>query len=61
MFIDRHCLPLLWLQIEEHSKELAALMVTYPSTSGVFEDTITEVCDMVHKYNGQVSLPWSPA
>ena len=29
-------------------------MITYPSTSGVFEDNIKEVCDMVHHYGGQV-------
>ena len=29
-------------------------MVTYPSTSGVFDDSISEVCDMVHYYGGQV-------
>ena len=29
-------------------------MVTYPSTSGVFDDSITEICDMVHHYGGQV-------
>ena len=33
---------------------MAAIMVTYPSTSGVFDDSITEICDMVHHYGGQV-------
>ena len=37
-----------------HGKELAALMVTYPSTHGVFEETIREVCDIVHGAGGQV-------
>jgi len=38
----------------EHTEELAALMVTYPSTHGVFEEAIREVTDIVHTYGGQV-------
>ncbi|NJN65042.1 MAG: aminomethyl-transferring glycine dehydrogenase, partial [Acidobacteria bacterium] len=41
---------------EKHRDELAALMVTYPSTHGVFESTITEVCQIVHDNGGQVYL-----
>ncbi len=41
-------------KIEQHRDELAAIMVTYPSTHGVFEDTITELCDLVHEAGGQV-------
>jgi glycine dehydrogenase len=41
---------------EEHGKDLAALMVTYPSTHGVFEEAITEICDIVHCYGGQVYM-----
>ena len=41
---------------EQHSDELAAIMVTYPSTYGVFEDTITSVCRIVHEHGGQVYL-----
>ncbi|MGB5951648.1 MAG: aminomethyl-transferring glycine dehydrogenase [Ornithinimicrobium sp.] len=41
-------------KIESHGAELAAVMVTYPSTYGVFEATITDVCDRVHKAGGQV-------
>ena len=41
---------------EEHSPKLAALMVTYPSTHGVFEEAITEVCRLVHQHGGQVYL-----
>jgi glycine dehydrogenase len=41
---------------EEHACDLAALMVTYPSTHGVFEPTIREICDIVHKYGGQVYM-----
>jgi glycine dehydrogenase len=37
-----------------HSDALGALMVTYPSTHGVFETAITEICDLVHEYGGQV-------
>jgi glycine dehydrogenase len=40
----------------EHEKELAALMVTYPSTHGVFEETITEICQIVHQHGGQVYM-----
>jgi glycine dehydrogenase len=38
----------------EHGRRLAALMVTYPSTHGVFESRITEICDVMHEYGGQV-------
>jgi glycine dehydrogenase len=41
---------------EEHGLHLAALMVTYPSTHGVFEESIVEICDVVHKYGGQVYM-----
>ncbi len=41
---------------EEHAKDLAAVMVTYPSTHGVFEDGIGEVCAIVHKFGGQVYM-----
>ena len=37
-----------------HGEKLAAIMVTYPSTHGVFEDTITELCALVHDAGGQV-------
>jgi glycine dehydrogenase len=40
----------------EHSKNLAALMVTYPSTHGVFEEAITEITAEIHKHGGQVYL-----
>ncbi|HJE57882.1 MAG TPA: aminomethyl-transferring glycine dehydrogenase [Nocardiopsis listeri] len=39
---------------EKHGEDLAAIMVTYPSTAGVYEDTITEVCRLVHEAGGQV-------
>ncbi|GAA3398442.1 aminomethyl-transferring glycine dehydrogenase [Cryptosporangium minutisporangium] len=41
-------------KIEQHRDDLAALMVTYPSTHGVYEETITEVCAAVHDAGGQV-------
>ena len=41
---------------EKHSKDLAALMVTYPSTHGVFEEKIIEICDIIHKLGGQVYM-----
>ena len=39
-----------------HAEKLAAIMVTYPSTHGVFEEKITDVCDIVHQYGGQVYI-----
>jgi glycine dehydrogenase len=41
-------------KIAQHGDRLAALMVTYPSTHGVFEDTITDICASVHEAGGQV-------
>ena len=41
-------------KIAEHAKELAVLMVTYPSTHGVFETAIKEICGMVHDVGGQM-------
>jgi glycine dehydrogenase len=40
----------------EHRDRLSALMVTYPSTHGVFEESIREICDVVHEYGGQVYM-----
>jgi glycine dehydrogenase len=42
------------LKIAAHANELAAIMVTYPSTHGVFESAITQICEMVHEVGGQV-------
>ena len=42
--------------IDKHEKELAALMVTYPSTHGVFEEKIKEICAAIHKAGGQVYM-----
>ena len=39
---------------EQHSERLAAIMVTYPSTHGAYEDTITDLCKIVHDHGGQV-------
>ncbi len=41
---------------EEYKNSLAALMVTYPSTHGVFEEAIVEICDTVHQNGGQVYM-----
>jgi len=41
---------------EKHAAALSALMITYPSTHGVFEQRITEICDITHQYGGQVYL-----
>ena len=39
-----------------HARDLAALMVTYPSTHGVFETSIREVCELIHTHGGQVYM-----
>jgi glycine dehydrogenase len=44
------------MQAVAHSDRLAALMVTYPSTHGVFEEQIREICAVVHEHGGQVYL-----
>jgi len=41
---------------EANKTNLAALMVTYPSTHGVFEESIVEICDIIHQYGGQVYM-----
>jgi glycine dehydrogenase len=41
---------------EKHSAQLAALMVTYPSTHGVFETRIHEICDLIHQHGGKVYM-----
>ena len=41
---------------EKHSARLAALMVTYPSTHGVFEEHIREICEVIHAHGGQVYM-----
>ncbi|HAS13063.1 MAG TPA: glycine dehydrogenase (aminomethyl-transferring), partial [Acidimicrobiaceae bacterium] len=43
-------------KVTEHADTLAGLMVTYPSTHGVFETRIREICDLVHDHGGQVYL-----
>jgi glycine dehydrogenase len=43
-------------RIDDHRDKLAALMVTYPSTHGVFEDTIIEICEAIHAAGGQVYM-----
>jgi glycine dehydrogenase len=40
----------------EHAQDLAALMVTYPSTHGVFETAIREICEIIHGHGGQVYM-----
>jgi glycine dehydrogenase len=41
---------------EEHADQLAAIMVTYPSTHGVYEEGIAEMCALVHRHGGQVFI-----
>ncbi len=44
------------LKAAKHQHELAALMITYPSTHGVFEESIRDICDTIHYYGGQVYM-----
>jgi len=48
--------PDLQAKAAAHAENLACLMVTYPSTHGVFEESIREVCDIVHYHGGQVYM-----
>jgi len=41
---------------DQHGAQLAAMMITYPSTHGVFEERVVEVCELVHQYGGQVYM-----
>jgi len=41
---------------EENKEKLSALMITYPSTHGVFEESISDICNIIHQYGGQVYL-----
>jgi glycine dehydrogenase len=41
---------------EQHAENLSACMITYPSTHGVFEETVKEICDITHRHGGQVYL-----
>lgn len=43
-------------KIDEHKGNLSCLMITYPSTNGMFEETVSEICDLVHRGGGQVYL-----
>ena len=44
------------LKAREHSERLGALMITYPSTHGVFEEGIIDICNVVHEHGGQVYM-----
>ncbi len=43
-------------KVEQNSENLGALMVTYPSTHGVFEERISDICELIHKHGGQVYM-----
>ena len=43
-------------KVKLHSKNLSALMITYPSTHGVFETTVRKVCSLIHEYGGMVYI-----
>ena len=42
---------------EAHKGDLACLMITYPSTHGVFEEAVCDICAIVHAHGGQVYMP----
>jgi glycine dehydrogenase len=44
------------LKAEKYSSNLAAIMITYPSTHGVFEEGVKEICDIIHSHGGQVYI-----
>uniref|UniRef100_A0A671LH40 glycine dehydrogenase (aminomethyl-transferring) n=1 Tax=Sinocyclocheilus anshuiensis TaxID=1608454 RepID=A0A671LH40_9TELE len=44
------------LIVDKHKANLAAIMITYPSTNGVFEENVSEVCELIHQNGGQVYL-----
>ena len=44
------------VKAEQHAKDLAGIMITYPSTYGVYEETVREITDIVHKHGGQVYM-----
>jgi glycine dehydrogenase len=48
--------PDLEIKATQHSNNLAAIMITYPSTHGVFEAQVKDVCDIVHQHGGQVYI-----
>ena len=41
-------------KVKEHSKTLSSLMLTYPSTCGIFEEDVSRICEMVHQYGGLI-------
>jgi len=41
---------------ELHKEKISCIMITYPSTHGVFESSVKEICDIVHNYGGQVYM-----
>ncbi|XP_018911179.1 glycine dehydrogenase (decarboxylating), mitochondrial isoform X2 [Bemisia tabaci] len=43
-------------KVNEHTENLSCLMITYPSTFGIFEETVADVCDLIHSHGGQVYL-----
>ena len=43
-------------KVEQHSQDLAGCMITYPSTHGVFEENVHEVCGIIHQHGGQVYI-----
>lgn len=43
-------------KVEKTSANLSCLMITYPSTNGIYEGSVSEICDLVHKHGGQVYL-----
>jgi glycine dehydrogenase len=44
------------IKAEKYGDKLSCLMITYPSTHGVFEERVVEICDIIHKYGGQIYM-----
>lgn len=45
------CIP---IQVNKNSANLSCLMITYPSTNGIFEETVIDICNLIHEHGGQV-------
>lgn len=43
-------------KVEQYSNDLSCIMITYPSTNGIYEDGVVDICNLIHKHGGQVYL-----
>jgi len=42
------------MQVNKYKNQLSCIMITYPSTNGVFEESVMDICEMIHSNGGQV-------